>query len=1248
MTERYRILLTKKSFDELLKLPQTDHGIISSFLNYLIDGEWEEDSHQFNQVIVWRGKNNNRYLFTCKIKDGLYAVWETLWTVDMAKRLRLREYMEKESYHDFSPHIILLSLGEFPGQPDTVMHIGNNDFRQEGTMNRRYLKFYEREIQDEVCKYYNEELYILSRNSIEKVLNREQRGLPLHMTKEQVDILSTHQNLRGPILLSGEAGSGKTIVMTHWLLINQLEKIESQLFVTFSDRLVDSTRDTFEKMLPSNFGPHQVRFLTYRELLLEIANAGGLKPRDFSKEMTFERFLREYSKRVSPKIDYVLLWDEIRSTIKGGCTDPNRRMIDYSTYEQLSEKKGLCKVPKKMRKEYYSQAQSYQNYLDEHGLWDAIDLAFDCLMCVDKIPPYARIACDEVQDLAPVEILVLINIVKDKNIDNIFFTGDVAQVINPSGFTWSRLKRLLWEISKRHDISDASILGRNFRSTKEIVELVNEIVRLRKTLLKDGERNIQHSFISSGIKPMILDVDPLEVVKETISNPKERLILVKTKEEKNRVINLLKEAVEKVTVLTVEEAKGLEWEGVLLWNFFIPRHEKITKNDWENVFIREKRQSFAKLIAQGKKNPYGLVYEFNLLHVGLTRARKYLFIYDKSPLMNIKNLGESIAKRVISIDPKQFRVYWETTLPSPEEVYNLALDLLDRDQRQALAFFKIAAQGFEKIKKFKKAAQCYERIHDYNLAAKCYEKENNTLMKEKMFALDAESKKNFEEAGEHWEKYSKCAAEDGNWEEASHGYILAAKAYENARLFEKAAKTSEKRAQYFETIGEIKYRIIRAESFYNAAILWEKIDSLENAIRDITNAINIVRDEIVKSDTSSMINGKTPEVWLAESFAQLANYKIKDKKNLEAASHFMEAARWFSQAEKKVENTIEKENYFELQITHLRKAIELYKKTEKLDTALDVLKNLVNLLKDRRKKHDLMKTWEDLIKLLRESGKIGEYINETTSYMKYLRDNDERDRCYKVAKIQVNWCKENAFFEEAIKLMKIMKEYYEKDREYVLVGQMLEEIGETQKLINEQREAITSFIEAGRNYLKDGYLKGGMESFKKGLETAISEMSPSSVGWYCFKEVAVDSLITKYIENAKEWIEKGVEFFFQEYGIGVKRVQGYIRICEEKILRMNDFPMKDIKRIINNKETIKSIREKYKEIKEVADVRREVFENMRRCGWAWLCLGLLYQKGPSTDEWKAKEAFENSIQYFSMVENHDMVSYIEKKVRKFA
>ena len=793
--EKYRILLTKGSFEALRHMRGSDRESVSAFLMYLMDGNWERNGSTHFPVVVWKQINGERYLFSSEIREELYAIWEVLWTVNLTGRLKISPYAEKGVARDFSLHIILYSLGEFLGQPDTLIHLETEDFEKVGMIEQRYLTFYDREPKDEVR--YNEELYYLPPALIERVLRGEQRGLSLHMPEEQVELLSAHRTLRGPILLSGEAGSGKTTVITHWLVMGERWKVGPQLFVTFSERLTEQARIEFEQMLPINHGPHQVRFLTYRQLLLEIANAGGLALRDLSKEMTFERFLREYRYRVSPQVDPVLLWDEIRSVIRGRCEDPNKRVLDYSTYEMLSEERGQCKTPKRMREKYYEEAQKYQNYLDREGLWDAIDLAFDCLGCADKVQKYARLACDEVQDLAPVEIRVLISLVKDNNIDSMFFTGDMAQVINPSGFLWSKLKGDLGAVSKRHDIRDPWTLKRNFRSTSEIVELVNECLRVRENLLGDaGERNIQHSYVCSGIKPMLLRSSPVEGIKDCVSNPQKRLILVKTNEVKNEIMELLGEVREKVTILTVEEAKGLEWEGALLWNFFIPRHEEITRNDWENVFIPEKRQAFQINVKRGEKNPYALAYEFNLLHVGLTRPRRFLFIYDEDPIKKVMNLGGKVDGLVTEIDNKQFSAYWGTTMPSPGDLLTLALDLETRDQKQALQFFKIAAREYEKAKKLEDAAECFERAHEYKLAASCYGKLSNVSMQEKMFAYDSESlayglelegemegaRKHWEDAGKHWVEHCRHSREKGYWEDLIGGYESATKAYSKAAM----------------------------------------------------------------------------------------------------------------------------------------------------------------------------------------------------------------------------------------------------------------------------------------------------------------------------------------------------------------------------------------------------------------------------------------------------------------------------------
>jgi tetratricopeptide (TPR) repeat protein len=986
-------------------------------------------------------------------------------------------------------------------------------------------------------------------------------------------------------------------------------------------------------------------------LLLEIATVGGLELRDLSREMTFERFLREYRHRVSPQIDPILLWDEIRSVIKGRCEDPNKRVLDYSTYEILSEERGQCKTPKRMREKYYEEAQKYQNYLDKEGLWDAIDLASDDLRSTVKVQKYARLACDEAQDLAPVEIKVLINLVKENDIDSMFFTGDMAQVINPSGFLWSRLKGDLGIISKRHDIRDPWALKRNFRSTSEIVDVVNECLHVRENLLGDtGERNIQHSYVRGGAKPMFLRSSPAEQIKECVSNPQKRLILVKTNKVKNEIMSILGESREKATILTVEEAKGLEWEGALLWNFFIPRHEEITKNDWEIVFIPEKRSAFKMKIEQEGENPYALAYEFNLLHVGLTRARKFLFMYDEDPIKNILNLGANMEGFVAEIDNKQFAAYWGTTMPNPGDLLNLALNLETRDQKQALQFFKIAAREYEKVGKLEEAAGCFRRAFEFKLAANCYEELGDVLMLEKMLALDSDliarefelkgkledSKKHWKEAGQHWEQYCIRCRKVDRWDDLITGYDFAKKAYVSAGLFREAAMCLQRRAE--EIPREKKeYVIIKAKSLRDAAECWEKAGLVKNAIEAINGAINTGRDEIIKSGERTMISGQIPEIWVAECFAMLADYHARNSDALSVAQASMDVAKYFSSAEEKV-GEAEKESCVERQLAYLTKAAENYRVAGHVKEAIDVQKRSVDLSRGRVSQYgltrlgDLNRLWQQLINWLQDSNQIIRYIDETIDYIEYLGRVGEKETGIKVAETHAEWC-EQKDPAGAIKLLNIVKGWYERSEEYRLAGKTSERIGKIQERAGDRKRAMASYVEAGREYLTGSSLDLALCSFDEGLSVAISEiLPPSTIGYYCLKDVTLDSLVTHTFEEnmryriLKEWTDKAANHFARDFKQSTLLIEELTRTYESRL----------------------------REIGKGSQERREV---LRKAGWAWLCLATLCQNALEQDaglfeaERMKDEAYEKSRNSFNGIadrqrEDSEAILFILAKTKK--
>ena len=1245
--KEYKILLTRESLNALSKCEKENLQKVASFLTYLREGKWEEGgTNEFGRPIAWYREDSDRRLVSCQVTENAYAIWEPLITIDLLNYLDAKT--RKTKWY-LSPHVILHSFGEFSGELN-VQLIVDKIFYPLGDVSSILATIEAQWDSDKVT--YNEELYILGQVMIESLLKGEQHGLPLHMTAEQAKVLGSHLEEPSPVLLSGEAGSGKTTVITHWLLLNHIRSIKgggepvSQLFVTFSDLLVDRSREEFTKMCNPNWKRERkpkVEFLTYRQLLRKkiLESFGGLESFEKSHEMTFERFLREYSIRIPQQLDPVLVWDEIRSVIKGGA-EGEKPFISLKRYQELSERRGQCKTPTNLRGDFYKAAQTYQNYLDKEGLWDSIDLAFACLQRIRTDPgriTYDKIACDEVQDLAPVEIRLLIYLVSDRDINRIFFTGDMAQVINPSGFTWPKLKGTIGDISGRRHIRDAWLLKRNFRSTTEIVAIVNNVLDVREKLLEDQSgRSQQVSYKVSGMKPMLLNVlQPkklLDALKDATSSPKERMILTKTKEQKEDLIKILSEAwslreeAHLATVLTVEEAKGLEWDGVLLWNFFIPRHEVISKNDWEEVFIPAKRKSLRTLIMRGEKHPYGLGYEFNLLHVGLTRARNLLFIYDEDKHMKITNLSDNVADLLSEIDLEVFKSKWETKAPSAEELEEQALNLLEKDKIQAELLFKDAAIAYQKLRDLEKAAECYEQAGDHLSAAECHEQRDDRSAQERSLAMHFESMGDKKEAGDHWMEYARLRKEEGDKSRAVQGFEYAQSSFGSAELFTEAARAAEARASLVDRI--IKQLEIR----WNAVELWEKARKRTEAIKVLYDMIPLKDIQIKLEESQELIWGEYPEVFFAEAYKKLAELLSRESRFDTAISAAMEAAGKFKMA-KDGASSGSKPIYRGKQVRCISIAVDCSIKAEKFDTAIELQRELIELSKEKLLKEELSKeekekavgtigdAWErlneilqimdDPQRLLKELEKVVDYVipDRKKRKLRMAYDVQKLRMACNVLKISVDWLsKKEAYVRHKIKALNLLAECHQELAHYSKVGEIFEKIGDLRISLGKSIFAIEDFRRAGGEYLRAEEEEKAFGVFSRGKEVARSEQLPADVGWYCFK-VALELVATNWRKRdpmekkrfwvlAKEWTIEAADALVidinraeREFG-GI--LQDFVTIRRKKDQLMTDF--------------IEIIREK--EIEAVKNVPLDYMdENSQRkltnLAWSLFCLALVYE-----------------------------------------
>ena len=504
------LLVAKGVMDTLSEVPDAHKSDALSFLRGLTSGDWLSWDKEQDGVRQWRSPDGSRTLFTRTVEGLGTAIWESAEAIDLMASVLPVGIVEGSSAlaSRTRPHVILYEFRLALLDGKTPLAFQDVFFGAEAPS----APIPEPRPVTGLELSHLQQFYLLSPARMKDLVEGEEVGLLLYLSEDQLLPFSSP----GPILLGGEAGSGKSSAIVLWLVANHVGYLWRnpgahplrQLFVTYSPRLRDRARQEFELVLPSKYRGHATEFKTFREMLQEICSvAGSLGKFDPSREVGFEWFVNRFgSVQPHASVDPVLLWDEIRSNIKGGSIDDPLGFLDLSDYQRLSDRRGRAKIPREMRESYYEAAQRYRAILQTEGLWDQLDFVGSCLKVVGEIwgqRAYDRIACDEVQDLAPREIALIISLLRDQNLRSLFLTGDEAQVINPSGFSWARLKGDLGSRVRPLIIPDVITYRRNFRSSKEIVELVNSILRVRKELLDDPvSQQAQEAVRATGVTPL--------------------------------------------------------------------------------------------------------------------------------------------------------------------------------------------------------------------------------------------------------------------------------------------------------------------------------------------------------------------------------------------------------------------------------------------------------------------------------------------------------------------------------------------------------------------------------------------------------------------------------------------------------------------------------------------------------------------------------------------------------------------------
>ena len=317
--------------------------------------------------------------------------------------------------------------------------------------------------------------------------------------------------------------------------------------------------------------------------------------RDPRREITYQVFQAEIwpkmKKSSKEKIDYhpTLVWTEIRSFIKGSAEALlfENGELSLKDYESIGKKKAPNFSAD--RKVVYDLFRVYQRIHSSYRMFDEADLVFNIHRRLQSIPApewsVHQFYVDETQDFTQAELSLLIRCCRFPN--NLFFTGDTAQsIMRGIAFRFDDLKSLFHHAKKaagiredHHDFIKVPKrlyqLTHNYRSHAGILRLASSVVDLLLHYFRDSfDRLEKDQGLFEGPKPVLLEsCSPTDLAMILQGNQRQssriefgahQVVLVASNEAREMMPDELKHGL----VMTIYEAKGLEFDDVLIYNFF--------------------------------------------------------------------------------------------------------------------------------------------------------------------------------------------------------------------------------------------------------------------------------------------------------------------------------------------------------------------------------------------------------------------------------------------------------------------------------------------------------------------------------------------------------------------------------------------------------------------------------------------------------------------------------------------------------
>ncbi|KAG1862479.1 P-loop containing nucleoside triphosphate hydrolase protein [Suillus tomentosus] len=413
---------------------------------------------------------------------------------------------------------------------------------------------------------------------------------------------------------------------------SELEDQHFPLFVTF-DRLV--------KMIAADILSKDVRGLFFN-----INNAEA-----HDSLVTYDVFANQYwphfSQNLTKNLNPWLVFSEFMGVVKGSGHALNcpEGVLDRPHYLCLPHRSNPNFASQ--RKILYDIFEHYTKIKRQRRHHDAADRTHAILKVLQgrEFPGQQvdYLYVDEAQDNLLIDALLLRQLCR--NPDGLFWTGDTAQTISAgSSFRFDDLKAFLYNEQRNISANSAGAclhqpttfqLATNYRSHAGIVNCSNSVIEL---ITKFWPRTIDklqlEKGVVDGLKPVFFtgwDKDTVLYEQflfgasgSRIEFGAQQCILVRDDAARQK----LRDQVGEIgLIMTLNESKGLEFNDVLLYNFF--EDSVVDQLRWRIVLGVVDSQGHTKF-NRDKARYAGLCSELKFLYVGITRARRNVWIVDKS------------------------------------------------------------------------------------------------------------------------------------------------------------------------------------------------------------------------------------------------------------------------------------------------------------------------------------------------------------------------------------------------------------------------------------------------------------------------------------------------------------------------------------------------------------------------------------------------------------------------------------------